>query len=107
MYKVRKAVDNFLYSMTVVRWGSHKLDQLIPSYQESPFFAGRLFGWLPLYVMITFRPDINYAAAVGKARQQTKYMLYATWVTISFLVAMLGRSQWPSTASDMNFAARP
>lgn len=95
MYQIRKAVDNFLYAVTVVRRSSQKLDRWISTYQDSPFLTKQLSGWLPLYVMITFRPDINYATAVSKARQQAKILLYVTWVVISLIIAMLGRNQWP------------
>jgi kynurenine 3-monooxygenase len=31
-------------------------------------------GWLPLYTMVTFRPDISYSRARRKAEEQARVM---------------------------------
>jgi hypothetical protein len=39
----------------------------------------QLIGWLPLYTMVTFRPDISYAAARKRAEVQTRVMTVLGW----------------------------
>ena len=63
-YLFRKALDNLLYALTV--------DQVAPDLSKSeeledPFPTRGPTGWLPLYNMVTFRPDISYAAVKRKA----------------------------------------
>jgi kynurenine 3-monooxygenase len=41
---------------------------------EEPFAVGRLSGWLPLYTMVTFRPDIGYATAQKRAARQARVL---------------------------------
>lgn len=46
-----------------------------------PFPTASPTGWLPLYTMVTFRPDISYTTARRKARRQGEILSYAGWTT--------------------------
>ena len=65
-------MDNLLFSLTcrtpvtLTDLGAFPLGVTFP--------AGRPRGWLPLYTMVTFRPDISYANAKRKAGEQARVM---------------------------------
>ncbi|PPQ86873.1 hypothetical protein CVT25_012592, partial [Psilocybe cyanescens] len=67
-YLFRKTLDNLLYSLTSPQMMS--LSSLIPTLSSLPYPPGKPKGWLPLYTMVTFRPDINYATVKKKAARQ-------------------------------------
>lgn len=69
----RKALDNLLYGFS----GSVGRSALDPTLSQDMFSTKKPSGWLPLYTMVTFRPDIGYATAKRKAERQ------ATVVTAS------------------------
>ena len=58
--------------------------------QQEPFPAAHPAGWLPLYTMVTFRPDISYATVRRKARRQGDILGYATWAAAAVTVGTLG-----------------
>src|ERR1700761_6637903 len=67
-HKLRRVVDNLLFSLTSrtpVTLAS--LGAFAPGVTFSP---GIPRGWLPLYTMVTFRPDISYSTAKRKAVKQ-------------------------------------
>lgn len=70
-YLARKALDNFLYS-----WSSQ---QVTPSSftiaeKHDPFPTYWPSGWLPLYTMVTFRPDVSYSTVKRKSNRQTEIL---------------------------------
>lgn len=74
-FLLRKAVDNilfFLSSHSPVTWSS-----LSPVLSRIPFPTSHPGGWLPLYTMVTFRPDISYATARKKAARQSQLLTNA------------------------------
>ena len=73
----RKAVDNLLYILT-----SKPVIPAItnPGSVPDPFPTVRPSGWLPLYTMVTFRPDISYGTVKRKAQKQREILGYAGWV---------------------------
>lgn len=88
-YLFRKSLDNILYAFTT--------DQLTPegfSGQSAPdqdaFPTKEPAGWLPLYTMVTFRPDISYATVKRKVRRQSQILTYATWTTVALTVGTVG-----------------
>ena len=86
-YLFRKALDNLLYALTV--------DQVAPDLSKSeeledPFPTRGTTGWLPLYNMVTFRPDISYAAVKRKAVKQRRVLTYAAWASAAATVGTLG-----------------
>lgn len=83
-YLFRKALDNILYALTA--------HQLAPELTESddPFPTRAPSGWLPLYTMVTFRPDISYALVKRKAQRQTTILNYASWISAAATVGVFG-----------------
>lgn len=69
-HKLRRMVDNLLFSLT------SRTPVTLASL--GAFAAGVTFppgiprGWLPLYTMVTFRPDISYSTAKRKAANQDR-----------------------------------
>ncbi|KAI0256757.1 FAD/NAD-P-binding domain-containing protein [Lactifluus subvellereus] len=71
-HKLQRIVDNLLFSLTsrtpvtLASLGAFPPDVTFPS--ETPR------GWLPLYTMVTFRPDISYSTARRKVAEQSRVM---------------------------------
>lgn len=86
-YLFHKALDNILYALTA--------DQVAPDLSKSellqdPFPTRVPTGWLPLYNMVTFRPDISYATVKRKALRQKEILTYAGWASAALTVGTLG-----------------
>ena len=75
-YVLRKFLDNLLYSLSSPLMVS--LESLTPVLAKVPYPPANPKGWLPLYTMVTFRPDINYAAVKKKAAGQAVIL---TWIS--------------------------
>ncbi|KAF8758419.1 Kynurenine 3-monooxygenase [Rhizoctonia solani] len=68
IYRLRKWIDGVLAGFTPsVPWQG-----LIPALAQTTFPVGAARGWISLYTMVTFRPDISYATAQRKAREQAE-----------------------------------
>jgi len=71
-FRLRKKIDNLLYKLsgkqpeTLASLGRRFHRALFPSPQPQ--------GWMPLYTMVTFRPDIGYATAKSKAERQASIL---------------------------------
>ena len=65
-------VDNLLFSLTCRT--PVTLADLGAFPPGVTFPIGRARGWLPLYTMVTFRPDISYGNAKRKAAEQREMM---------------------------------
>jgi len=74
----RKVIDNVLYRLTAGEPVS--VASLGPLLSRDPFPAGDPGGWLPLYTMVTFRPDVGYATAKKKAERQARIVDRIGWV---------------------------
>lgn len=74
-YLFRKALDNVLFSLSSRQ--RFTLASLGPMLSRIPFPSRNPSGWIPLYTMVTFRPDISYATAKRKAVQQTELLTNA------------------------------
>jgi len=68
-FLLRKAVDNLLYGL-----GGEKPASITTL---GPFKSRK--GWLPLYTMVTFRPDIGYATAKRRAERQAMIISGIGW----------------------------
>lgn len=68
VYIIKKALDHLLFSLTAR--GPTVLSSLGDSLSRIAFPTAHPRGWLPLYTMVTFRPDISYATARRKAARQ-------------------------------------
>jgi len=89
-YLLKKYVDSVLYALTCRKLIS--LDQLLPVLSREAYPQDEPRGWIPLYAMVTFRPDISYAAAKRRATRQNKLLAALGWVAIlapSLLVTSL------------------
>ena len=78
-YLLKKCVDNVLYALTCRKPVS--LESLVPVLTHTPYPSGKP-SWVPLYTMVTFRPDISYATAKRKAGQQNKLLVVLGWASI-------------------------
>ncbi|KAM6500602.1 FAD/NAD(P)-binding domain containing protein [Amanita muscaria] len=89
-YLLKKYVDSVLYALTSRKLIS--LDHLLPVLSREAYPQDEPRGWIPLYTMVTFRPDISYAAAKRRATRQNKLLNALGWVAIlgpSLLVTSL------------------
>ncbi|KAG8686946.1 kynurenine 3-monooxygenase, mitochondrial precursor [Ceratobasidium sp. 394] len=91
VYRLRKSIDAFLSRFTpFVPWQS-----LIPVLATTTFPPGAAKGWISLYTMVTFRPDISYATAQRKAREQARRVTVALRLVAGlFLVVFLFLARW-------------
>ena len=89
-YRFRKALDNILYSLN---WAHVTATDVIPSLADSAF-PNSAAGWLPLYTMVTFRPDISYAAAKRKAERQDRIISDLAWGITAFGCLAIGVAAW-------------
>ena len=90
-YLFRKALDNLLYALTV--------DQVAPDLSKSeeledPFPTRGPTGWLPLYNMVTFRPDISYSNARRQSQRQARRVRSACWAFLSLTALCGGLAYW-------------
>lgn len=91
-YLFRKSLDNILYFLTAPGQPIVTPEGLNAQAvaEQVPFPTKRPSGWLPLYTMVTFRPDISYAAVRRKSHKQTEILTYATWATAAATVGAIG-----------------
>lgn len=87
-YLVHRALDNVLAYLT---WGwqtapSAALEQL----SEVPFPSASPAGWLPLYTMVTFRPDISYSTLKRKAERQDRILGWGTAAAVLGIIGYAG-----------------
>lgn len=85
-YIFRKTVDRILYSISAPQLVS--LPSLVPLLRRAPFATMEPKGWLPLYTMVTFRPDISYATAKRKAGRQAAILTGLQYASVSLLAAV-------------------
>lgn len=52
-------------------------------------YEGEPKGWVPLYTMVTFRPDISYATAKHKVARQSRILATVGWIGTA-IVGMAG-----------------
>lgn len=85
-YWFRKTVDNVLYTLTSPR--VVPLATLLPTLATSPYPLSKPKGWLPLYTMVTFRPDISYAVVQERAERQSVILTGMGWIGVSAVGAV-------------------
>jgi len=87
-YMFLRAVDGLFSSITagsqLARASALGLLSSVPFPTQSPS------GWIPLYTMVTFRPDISYSTAQRKAARQRLVVSCLGWISIGVGVAVLG-----------------
>lgn len=83
LYRLRKAFDGVLS-----RWTPFvPFQALAPQLTEHTFNPTIPRGWLALYTMVTFRPDIPYSQVQRKAERQNRLLNLSLW---SSLMATVG-----------------
>ncbi|KAJ6508495.1 FAD/NAD-binding domain-containing protein [Mycena sanguinolenta] len=65
-YMIRAFIDNALYAISE--------SPVLTDLTETIFSPKVPSGWIPLYSMVSFRPDISYSAAKKKAEQQARFV---------------------------------
>jgi kynurenine 3-monooxygenase len=63
------------------------LTSLIPILAKRPYSTIKPRAWLPLYTMVTFRPDISYATVQKRAATQASILTALSWIGVSGLGA--------------------
>ena len=71
-FRLRKGIDNLLYKLGGRQ--PETLGSLGPRFHKDVYPSAQAGGWMPLYTMVTFRPDVGYAAAKSKAERQTRIL---------------------------------
>lgn len=83
LYLMRKALDDLLYKISCTQTSA--LSRLMPLLSQSPYTSEEPRSWLPLYTMVTFRPDLNYAMVKRKASRQSTILSAAGLISTAFL----------------------
>lgn len=78
MYRLRKTLDGLLS-----RWTPFLPFQSFFPYLSSNTFKPTPNGWLALYTMVTFRPDIRYSEVRRKAKRQDYLLSMFAWSGIA------------------------
>lgn len=80
-YIFRKMIDNALAALTAPHLS---FPSLAPNLAKEPsgFLPAAPSGWLPLYRMVTFRPDISYGTVKRKAERQNTII---RWIGVTGL----------------------
>ncbi|KAK0210659.1 FAD/NAD-binding domain-containing protein [Desarmillaria ectypa] len=87
LFLFKKALDNFLYYLSSRRDMSFDAFNAVLSHLT--YGLGEPRGWVPLYTMVTFRPDIKYATAKKRAARQSGILTGIGWASVA-VVASVG-----------------
>ena len=79
-YLLKKSIDNVLYALTLRK--PVFLDSLVPVLTRMTYSSSAAGGWMPLYTMVTFRPDMSYATVKRKASRQNQLLVVSGWLGI-------------------------
>lgn len=101
-YLLRKQLDNLLYALT--SRSQSTLASFRPLLSRMPYPPGNPSGWLPLYTMVTFRPDISYATAQRRAVNQAAIIERLFWACVMVL-GLVG--MWLMWFISVTFNIRP
>ncbi|KAH9901049.1 FAD/NAD-P-binding domain-containing protein [Cubamyces lactineus] len=85
-YRFRKALDNLLYSLNRKHVTA---EDVVPALSNKTFLNAPS-GWLPLYTMVTFRPDISYSTVRRKYQRQSEILEMAGWFSAAVAVGTVG-----------------
>ncbi|KAI9510863.1 FAD/NAD-P-binding domain-containing protein [Russula earlei] len=85
-HKLKRMVDSVLFSLTCRTPVTLATLGVFPS--GVTFLPERPRGWLPLYTMVTFRPDISYSRAKRKAAEQADVMAMVGSVALGVVVSV-------------------
>jgi kynurenine 3-monooxygenase len=97
-YVFRKMIDNLFAALSAPYVPFSTLASRLADEPEG-FPGSPPRGWLPLYTMVTFRPDISYATAKKKAEKQSTTIItgiglsclgVGIWIGLAGIRAILG-----------------
>lgn len=91
LYRLRKLVDGVLSSGTrFVPFQTLASQLTVNTFNKAPD------GWLALYTMVTFRPDISYAEVRRKANRQNHLLDVTVWggLVVSACVGIVAIARW-------------
>lgn len=88
-YLLHRALDNVLAHLT--RGWQAAPSTAVQQLSEVPFPSSSPAGWLPLYSMVTFRPDISYSTLKRKAERQEQVVRWVGGIgTTAALLGIIG-----------------
>ncbi|KAJ7359818.1 FAD/NAD-binding domain-containing protein [Mycena albidolilacea] len=85
-YMIKKHIDNVLYALS-----AQKNANLTFSDLKENIYGPLPSGWIPLYTMVSFRPDVGYCAARKKAASQER-LIERVGMALGLLV--VGCASW-------------
>ena len=85
-YRFRKALDNLLYSLN----RQHVTAKDVIGSLANQTFVNSPSGWLPLYTMVTFRPDLSYSTVRRKYERQSHLLSVAAWLSAGAVAGAAG-----------------
>lgn len=96
LYRLRKMVDGILSKGT--RFVPY---QALVSQLKATTFNPAPDGWLALYTMVTFRPDISYAEVRRKAERQNRIIDRIAWggILASGVASLAAMATWVARSS--------
>jgi kynurenine 3-monooxygenase len=83
---IKKRIDNVLYALSAPKNAKLTLSDL-----KENIYGPLPSGWIPLYTMVSFRPDIGYSAARKKAASQER-LIERAGMALGLLV--VGYASW-------------
>ncbi|CCM02351.1 uncharacterized protein FIBRA_04446 [Fibroporia radiculosa] len=83
----RRALDNILYTISAKLVASTSLR---PTLSREAFPSSTPSAWLPLYTMVTFRPDISYSTARRIASREHRILEVTGWASALIAVSAVG-----------------
>ena len=84
-YLLRKFLDRILYSLTSPLMISLESFSMMLATTPYPPGGGKPKAWIPLYTMVTFRPDMSYATVKKKAARQAAVLTWLGWIGVAVL----------------------
>ncbi|KII88613.1 hypothetical protein PLICRDRAFT_54441 [Plicaturopsis crispa FD-325 SS-3] len=91
-YLFRKTLDNVLFALSTREKTDG--DSRAAKLSQVAFPSVEPRGWLPLYTMVTFRPDISYATAKRKVERQSHILAVGGWAASAVLSATAVGITW-------------
>jgi kynurenine 3-monooxygenase len=104
MYLFRKFLDSWLHSLSEAKSLSTLSELLSRELYDAA--EPKAWDWLPLYTMVTFRPDISYDQVRRKALMQASILTwlgYFGMVILGFMCWCILRVTWRLFALDASW----
>ncbi|KAJ4488101.1 FAD/NAD-P-binding domain-containing protein [Lentinula aciculospora] len=94
-YLARKALDNILYRLSSPQY--RPLSSLSALLSNELYAENEPKGWLPLYTLVTFRPDVSYDAVRRAVVRQSEILKGVGYIGAAMLLGVAG--VWMSYAT--------